>query len=165
MSEAAGTVIRTAVEADLDALAQLWFDGWHDAHAALLPDLGRWRTFESFRGRLREALADLRVAERHGIVVGFTLLKGDELDQFYVSAPARGTDVAPALMADALARLGAAGFATAWLACAIGNVRAARFYEKAGWRFAGVMTSRLPTPEGPFSLDVWRYEIDLDPPR
>jgi ribosomal protein S18 acetylase RimI-like enzyme len=86
------------------------------------------------------------------------MLKGDELYQLYVSAQARGSGVAAALMADAEARLAEAGVATAWLACAIGNERAARFYEKCGWRRAGTMINELDTPDGMFPLEVWRYE-------
>jgi len=47
---------------------------------------------------------------------------------------------------------------TAWLACAIGNERAARFYEKHGWRRAGIVTNAAETSQGVFMLDVWRYE-------
>jgi hypothetical protein len=50
-----------------------------------------------------------------------------------------------------------------WLACAIGNERAARFYEKSGWRRIGTMVSRLDTANGPFDLGVWRYEKRLAP--
>lgn len=154
--------IRDAAGADLDWLAQLWFAGWQDAHADILPAaLARVRTLPSFRERLADALPSVRVAVRVGAPAGFALLKGNELDQFYVAADSRGTGVAPALMADALATLRRSGATTAWLACAIGNQRAARFYEKLGWHRAGVMTSHLPTPAGVFDLDVWRYEIGL----
>jgi GNAT superfamily N-acetyltransferase len=44
------------------------------------------------------------------------MLKGDELYQLYVSAPARGSGVAAALVADAEARLAEGGVKTAWLA-------------------------------------------------
>jgi RimJ/RimL family protein N-acetyltransferase len=64
-------------------------------------------------------------------------------------------------MEDAEARLTAAGVQTAWLACAIGNLRAARFYEKCGWTRVGTIVSRLETPEGIFPLEVWRYEKRL----
>ena len=73
----------------------------------------------------------------------------------------RGTGVAAALMDDGEARLAARGVTTAWLACAIGNDRAARFYEKRGWRRVGVVTSHLTTPDGEFAVDVWRYEKTL----
>ena len=49
----------------------------------------------------------------------------------------------------------------AWLACAIGNDRAARFYEKCGWTRMGTMINEAETSRGPFSLEVWRYEKQL----
>jgi GNAT superfamily N-acetyltransferase len=92
------------------------------------------------------------------------MLKGDELNQLYVSAEARGAGVAAALIADAESRQAASGVETAWLACAIGNDRAGRFYEKSGWRRAGTFVSRLDTINGPFDLEVWRYEKHLAQP-
>jgi len=89
---------------------------------------------------------------------GFCILKDDEVYQLYVSAQSRGAGVAGALAADAEARLAERGVKKAWLACAIGNERAARFYEKSGWHRVGNMISVLQTAEGPFSLEVWRYE-------
>lgn len=162
MDRRAIEIVRDVEPAELDALAQLWFDGWQDAHAAIVPvELARLRTLESFRDRLRSALADVRVAGPRGAPVGFTIIKGDELYQLYVATRARGTGVATTLIEDALARLRARGVRTAWLACAIRNERAARFYEKSGWRRVGVMTSQLPTQGGIFALDVWRYELSL----
>jgi ribosomal protein S18 acetylase RimI-like enzyme len=91
------------------------------------------------------------------------MLKGDELYQFYVAAEARGSGVAAELMDDAERQLAAGGVSTAWLACAIGNERAARFYEKRGWRRVATMTYEAETSEGPFPIDNWRYEKDLAP--
>ncbi|QDH70718.1 GNAT family N-acetyltransferase [Marilutibacter alkalisoli] len=154
--------IRNAREAELDHLAALWHDGWQDAHARILPaELARHRTLESFRQRLQAALDEVRVAGAPGQPLGFCITRGDELYQLYVSADARGSGIAAALLADAEERLGARGVTTAWLACAIGNARAARFYEKQGWHRMGTMTSQLPTPDGPFPLEVWRYEKPL----
>ena len=53
------------------------------------------------------------------------------------------------------------GVAVAWLACAIGNYRAARFYEKRNWRRAGTVLNQLETTNGMFPLEVWRYEKEL----
>jgi hypothetical protein len=53
------------------------------------------------------------------------------------------------------------GIAEAHLGCAIGNDRAARFYEKTGWRRAGVVPEMVETSAGPFRLSVWRYEKGL----
>jgi GNAT superfamily N-acetyltransferase len=154
--------VRAAADVDVDHLAKVWYDGWQDAHARILPaGLARHRTLESFRQRLRAGLSGVRVAGRRGEPTGFCMVKHDELYQLYVAAAERGAGVAAALLADAEQRLAASGVATAWLACAIGNARAARFYEKHGWRRAGTVVSQLDTPDGRFPLEVWRYEKNL----
>ena len=47
------------------------------------------------------------------------------------------------------------------LSGAIGNGRAARFYEKSGWTLARIETVPTETSEGLFPLEVWRYEKRL----
>jgi GNAT superfamily N-acetyltransferase len=130
--------IRQADISEVDTLAKLWYDGWQDAHAQILPaELTKVRTLPSFRERLLAALADVRVAGPPGTPVGLCIVKRDELNQLYVSASARGTGVAARLLIEGEARIRANGFTQAWLACAIGNERAARFYEKHGWQRVG----------------------------
>ena len=154
-----GTYIRDAQLLEIEQLARIWFDGWQDAHARIVPaELARLRTLQSFEERLRAALNGVRVAGVAGAPVGFYFLKGTELYQFYVSSQARGSGIAAVLMADAEASLRERGVHTAWLACAIGNNRAARFYEKCGWLRAGTVTDHVEIPGGTFALDVWRYE-------
>ncbi len=156
--------VRAAEEVEIDHLAKLWFDGWRDAHAQIVPaELTRLRTLESFGTRLRADLRNIRVVGPFGAPVGFCIVKGDELYQLFVSATARGSGVAGALIADAEARLSEAGVKTAWLACAIGNERAARFYERRGWRLVRTMVNPLETANGTFLLEVWRYEKSLTP--
>ena len=154
--------VRVAEEREIDHLARLWYEGWQDAHAQICPaELRRLRRLDSFRGRLQAALPDTKVVGPLGAPLGFCITKGDELYQIYVSAKARGSGAAHALMADGEARLAKGGVEIAWLACAIGNDRAARFYEKWGWRRVGVVTYRVETSEGTFPLKVWRYEKNL----
>jgi ribosomal protein S18 acetylase RimI-like enzyme len=154
--------VRPAEDRDLDPLARLWFDGWRDAHEAIVPaELARLRTLESFRERLQAGLATVRVAGPPAAPLGFSMLKGDELYQLYVSAESRGSGVAAVLITDAEARLADRGVETAWLACAIGNERAARFYERSGWRRAGTVVIDAETSAGSFPLEVWRYEKRL----
>ncbi|CAK7257176.1 MULTISPECIES: GNAT family N-acetyltransferase [unclassified Shinella] len=155
---------RTPGPSEIAALAQLWFDGWQDAHAAVLPAaLASLRTRQSFADRLSAMLADVRVIGDPDAPLGFCAIRHDELDQLFVAPAGRGRGVAAALVADAEGRLAARGVATAWLACAIGNHRAARFYEKCGWHLAATVVHRLDTTEGAFDLEVWRYEKRLSP--
>ncbi len=154
--------MRPAAPGDLAPLAGLWLQGWRDGHAAITPAaLARLRTLESFTERLERALPDVRVAGPVGAPMGFHLIKGEELNQFYVDARARGSGLAARLLEDAEACFRGAGVARPWLACAIGNDRAARFYEKSGWTRTGVERVPTETSEGPFPLDVWRYEKRL----
>ena len=125
------------------------------------PELTRIRSLDSFRERLRAALAAVRVVGPPGAPLGFYIVQGDELYQFFVASEARGSGVAAALIADAEKSLAAARIEIAWLACAIGNDRAARFYEKHGWRRIGTMINPLDTPDGVLPLEVWRYEKRL----
>lgn len=156
--------IRHADASELDLLARIWYDGWHESHAPIVPaELTRQRTFENFRDRLRAALPDIRVAGPPGAPVGFCVVREDEIYQLFVSAASRGTGVAAALLADGEARIAQRGHATAWLACSIGNDRAARFYEKSGWRRAGTIVNQCETASGMFPLEVWRYEKALVP--
>lgn len=156
--------VRPADPTDLDRLAGIWYDGWQDAHLGLLPpDLARRRTRDSFLERLRIALPALRVLGASAAPVGFCLVRGDELCQLYVSAAARGSGAARALVADAESRMADAGVEIAWLACAVGNERAARFYEKWGWRRAGTVMHE-PEDSGGNVFEVWRYEKRLGPP-
>jgi GNAT superfamily N-acetyltransferase len=151
--------IRAAEPVELEALTDLWHEGWRDAHLAIVPaDLAARRTRDSFRARLAAAIADVWVAAAGGALAGCYLLRDAELNQFYVARTARGTGAATTLIAEAEARLHARGVRRAWLTCAIGNERAARFYEKSGWTREGAIVDTLTTPAGPYQLEVWRYE-------
>jgi GNAT superfamily N-acetyltransferase len=159
-----GIDVRAAESPEIDHLARLWYDGWHDSHARIVPaELTVLRTVENFRDRLQAALPDVRVTGPRGAPTAFCIVKADELYQLFVAAHARGSGVASALMADAEARLRERGVETAWLACAIGNARAARFYEKSGWSRVGTIINDCETANGTFPLEVWRYEKSLRP--
>lgn len=98
--------VRRAEEGEIDHLARIWYDGWHEAHARIVPaEMTRLRTIESFRGRLEAALPNLRVAGPSGEPAGFCVVQGSELYQLFASARSRGSGVAAALIADAEARI------------------------------------------------------------
>lgn len=155
-------VVRNAEPGEIDQLAALWHEGWHESHAPIVPpELTAIRTLDNFRGRLERALPSIRVVGPPGAPLGFCIVRDDELYQLFVSAAARGSGVAAALIDDAEARLAGRGVKTAWLSCAIGNDRAARFYEKRGWQRAATFVYHAETPNGHFPLEVWRYEKPL----
>jgi len=141
-------ILRAAEEVDVEPLTAMWFDGWHEAHASIVP----------------ESLVRLRIGAP-GAPLGFAMIRGEELHQFYVAASVRGTGVAPMLMKDVEGQMIASGVSIAWLACAVGNTRAARFYEKSGWRRTATVTVASDTSDGTFPLQVWRYEKELTGPR
>jgi GNAT superfamily N-acetyltransferase len=154
-----GLAVRPAQPVELAALAQLWWQGWRDAHLPIVPEaLAQLRTLDSYTTRMAAALPQVRVLGPIGAPIGLYLIKGGELNQLYLAAEARGAGFAAVLMADAETHLADAGVRKAWLACAIGNDRAARFYEKSGWVRARAETILTETSAGPFPLEVWRYE-------
>ena len=154
--------VRAAEEHEIEQLAGIWFDGLERRSCAPVPaELVRHRTLERFRERLLAAFPTSGSSARPVRPLAFAIVKDDELYQLYVSATSRGTGVAATLIDDAEARLAASGVETAWLACAIGNDRAARFYEKRGWHRVATVVYPAETSSGQFPLDVWRYEKSL----
>ncbi|MCG8695922.1 MAG: GNAT family N-acetyltransferase, partial [Minwuiales bacterium] len=154
--------LRRAEPSDLPALARLWHAAWHETHAPLSPDsLVRLRTLDSFADRLAGLLPETTAAGPVERPLGFCAIKADELYQLFVAPQARGLGVAAALLADGEARLAATGCDRAFLTCAVGNERAARFYEKSGWHNVGTVTETLETVGGPYAMQVWRFEKAL----
>jgi GNAT superfamily N-acetyltransferase len=154
--------IRTATPADAQAVADIWHAGWPDGHRGHVPDeLVAVRTETSFRRRAAERVADTVVAEVGGVVVGFTMVVDDEVEQVYVAATHRGSGVADALLADAEDRIRAAGHSRAWLAVVAGNARARRFYERRGWVDDGPLVYPAEGPDGPIDVPAHRYVKDL----
>ncbi|SLN14630.1 Acetyltransferase (GNAT) family protein [Falsiruegeria litorea R37] len=142
--------------------AEVWHAGWHEAHADIVPsDLTKLRTLDSFASRLVKYAATTRIAVQDGQVFGLCVVLKDEINQMYVSAQARGTGLAADLIQDGERRIQASGHATAWLACAVGNDRAARFYEKRGWVNARTEILRFEAGVGTYPLEIWRFEKSL----
>ena len=155
-------IIQPLARKHINAVANIWHDGWHDAHAALVPgELTAIRTMEAFGARVTDELHMIRVAGPVGAPIGMCIRKGNELYQLYVAPAGRGTGLAGNLMQDAEAAMAASGVDMAWLGCAIGNTRAARFYEKQGWQLAREDVVELVGSDAPFPLNLWVYEKSL----
>lgn len=153
---------QNAREEHLNDIVRIWHEGWTDAHAAIVPaELIKMRTIESLEARGNDRLDLIRVMMVDGQVAAFHMIKDDELDQFFVDRAYRGKGAAKALMADAESVFSGNNIETAWLACAIGNERAAAFYRKAGWHFMRVMPLSVHVESGSFTLDIWRFEKQI----
>ena len=150
--------VRAAQAGDLEAVAAIWFAGWHDGHDGHTPqELTRVRTEASFRDRAAARLGDTTLAEVDGAVAGFVVVRGDEVEQVYVAAEHRGTGLARRLLRAAAGIVAEGGHRRAWLAVASGNARARRFYERAGWTDEGAFDYAAEGPDGSIAVPCHRY--------
>ena len=146
----------------LPDVGELWHSGWHDAHAEITPPaLTKLRTKSDFERRLREAHFPVLVAIDADIVLGFVATIENQLYQIFVAKAAHGQGVAAALMEAATAKMRESGAQAMWLSCAVGNHRAVAFYEKTGWTNVGENVVSVDTSDGPFELNVLRFEKPL----
>ena len=133
---------------DIAAVAALWHEAWHDAHAAIVPAaVSVHRTPQSFAGRLVAFGADALVVD-DGAVAAFAVLSGTEIDQFFLARRARGTGLAGTLMDRLEGLLLAAGHVRADLECVVGNTRALRFYRSRGFVDVDVADRPVWMPDG-----------------
>jgi ribosomal protein S18 acetylase RimI-like enzyme len=150
--------LRPATPDDAPAVAEIWRAGWHDGHHGNVPDaLVAIRTDESFATRAAQRVADTVVAVVGDAVAGFIMVVDDEVEQVYVDGDHRGTGVAAALLTESERIVAANGHARAWLAVAVGNDRARRFYEKRGWVDEGVFDYPAASADGPIAVPCHRY--------
>lgn len=155
--------LRPARSRDVNDIASIWHQGWRDGHLGHVPEsLAAVRTEDSFRRRAAQRVPDTVVACAGGAVAGFIMVVGDEVEQVYVSAAARGTGVATILLAEAERLVGAGGYRRAWLAVVAGNARARHFYERQGWSDDGLIDYPAATEDGTISIPAHRYIKQLD---
>src|SRR5580765_8134115 len=113
-------ILRPATPDDVDAIATLFHQGWHDAHPGHVPDaLTERRTPEAFHDRVTQRVpetGETTVAGVDGAIAGFIMIAGDEAEQVYVDRDVRGTGTAALLLTEAERQIGAAGHEVAWLA-------------------------------------------------
>lgn len=153
--------IRHADDGDAEAIGAVWFGAWRDGHEGNVPDgLLAHRRPEHFAARAADRVSHSWVAvDEADAVVGFVAIDGDELEQIFVAAEARGTDVASSLLDTGVEAIRTAGHDTVWLAVVAGNARARAFYEREGWVDAGELAYEAGTDDGPFTVPCRRYEL------
>jgi GNAT superfamily N-acetyltransferase len=137
----ADPILRPATPADIDAIAAVFHEGWHDVHPGRVPDgLTERRTPEAFHERVTQRVVETdetTVAEVDGTVAGFVMVAGDEAEQVYVGRAFRGSGVAALLLTEAERQIATGGHDLAWLVVVRGNERAQAFYAKQGWADEG----------------------------
>jgi ribosomal protein S18 acetylase RimI-like enzyme len=150
--------VRAARSEDADAVAEIWYRGWLDAHSGRVPDaLVVARTEESFSERAVARIPDTVVATVDGLVAGFVMVAGAEVEQVFVSIGFRGHGVAGALLSTAEQAVAAAGFKQAWLAVVPGNGRARAFYARQGWVDEGPFLHSAAVQDGVVPVPCHRY--------
>lgn len=165
--------LRRATPDDAEEIAGISVRAWVHAYGDFLdPAVLAERTVEAqaqrWRGWLAGAETETVVAEVGGRIAGYGTVgasrDGDadatvgELGALYVDPPAQGAGLGTRLLADADARLRAAGFSVATLWVFEENGLGRAFYERHGWR---------PDPDGigregaDWHGPALRYRIEL----
>jgi ribosomal protein S18 acetylase RimI-like enzyme len=157
-SAAPPRLLRPAVVDDVEAIGGLWHAGWQEAHRGQVPEaLARERGLADLRRRVAEDLDAIRVVYGDDGLAGFVTVHDDEVEQLYVAPEARGTGVADRLL-DHAEEIIAERYDRAWLAVVAANGRARSFYARRGWSDAGDAAYQAWTASGSVTVDVRRYE-------
>ncbi len=144
--------LRPARDHDAPAVAQVWWEGWGDAHLGHVPEeVVVARTRESFDSRAASRVADISVVEVDGVVRGFVMVGEDEVEQVFLDRGARGSGLATLLLDEGERRVRSHGHRRARLFVVPGNPRARAFYARRGWRDDGDV---IYTPVDDDSLEV-----------
>jgi ribosomal protein S18 acetylase RimI-like enzyme len=153
--------LRDANPSDAEAIAGIWHRGWLDAHLEHVPrELVSHRQPSHFRELATKRVPLTTVMSAGDRVLGFVTVHDDEVEQIYVDAAARGSDVANSLLQHAEMKI-AMRFDRAWLAVVEANVRARRFYERNGWSDGGAFDYAAEASGGTILVPCRRYEKEL----
>jgi GNAT superfamily N-acetyltransferase len=167
--------IREAEARDAEILAQIHVRAWQEAYRGQLTDdyldgLSVADRAEQWRGSLAHQRETWRtwVAEDGGAVIGWATTgpsedadaedRTGEVYAIYLEPDRVGTGIGRALFAHAVDDLRQRGFATVTLWVLETNERARRFYEIAGWKPDGAVSSEHVDCE---MRPTTRYRVDL----
>lgn len=155
-------LLRPATPDDVPDVATIWCSGWSDGHLGGVPDeLVAARPPGFFQRRAAERINNTTVATVDGLIAGFIMVVGNEVEQVYVSAEHRGRGVAQQLLSAAEQQIADNGFREAWLAVVASNRRARAFYTRAGWIDNGLFEYQAFGEAGPINVPAHRYTRDI----
>ncbi|HEX5495321.1 MAG TPA: GNAT family N-acetyltransferase [Mycobacteriales bacterium] len=167
--------VRPAVLDDAAPVAEVRVSSWRVAYDGIVPgEVLDGMDPVAAAERTRVSLADpanplrLRVAERNGVIVGFTITgpyrgggvpeNSGEVMAIYAHPDHWSTGVGRVMMDDALDDLATAGLGPVFLWVLRDNARARRFYERAGFAFDGIeqlyTAGGVPLPELRYRKDI-----------
>ena len=128
-------LLRRAVEADVPLLVELarrsWLSAFSDTAPPALTDY--WRALDREPAFYATYWPSMTVAEESGRLLGLVQPMEDEVNGLWIDPLAQGRGVGLQLLRAAEGEIAAAGFDRAWLTCSAWNVRALRFYARAGY--------------------------------
>ena len=146
---------RPMMEDEVEAVAALWHETWHNTHDRLAhPALREFRTQDYFRHRTDRERDTVYVSGAPGKPVGLCIVSGGNLDMLFIAAPERGKGIGELLLADAEARMLKSGVREAYLFFALGNDGAVRFYERHGWTNVGKADKEFQVASGTIIITV-----------
>lgn len=155
--------LRPATPDDAPVVAQVWWEGWCDAHLGHVPEtVVAARTRDTFDSRATSRVADTAVVEVDGVVWGFVMVGDDEVEQVFLDRGARGSGLATLLLDEGERRVRSHGHRRARLFVVPGNARARAFYARRGWRDDGDVTY-TPVDDGSLEVPTRLYTKHVSP--
>jgi ribosomal protein S18 acetylase RimI-like enzyme len=162
-------IIRPAALADVDGIARVHIQAWHESYRGLIPD-GAFDDYSvekrvvQWRGTLGNPAVLVYVIERDGAVCGFgsagkprtELATASEIYSFYLLDAVKRQGVGRMLFTRLREELIARGFASLGLWVLTSNAPARRFYEAMGGQLGETRLDR----RGEFEFDDIAYILD-----
>ena len=148
--------IRPMLVDELDRVAWLFHDLWHETQAKLQdPRKAAIRGIDFFQGRMDMPKVQTLVALEKQTIIGFARWEPGHLHSLFVAQAYRsmgfGEKLCDAVVAENHLRMGD----PLQLDCVEGNWAARRFYERQGWRVSETIDSIDETAEGQIVVRHW----------
>ena len=154
--------IRRGIPTDVEPIARLHHDVWHETQAPFQPDVVRAsRDLDFFRSRVAVFTGPPLVAERGTEVVGFCGWDHGYIGQLYLARDVRGQGVGRRLLQATETALLESGATEARLVVLAGNTEARLFFERNAWRVVNEQPIQIDTNSGPVQVGAWHMAKTL----